>query len=214
MTTGNRRESRVLPEPRPYSPNHGAVSTTHHFVVDSTNYFVEHGAVLLAALRLLAEPRQKDRCRSPGTIDSANAATLENTAEELLKVTVLMNSMPACSLKALLTHLHASCTTHSTSHGRASSRAETSRFVPSTFSTLLESLDTGQIHNRPQWRQPWRVHTDRASSAGRSAGRPDICPARITGAPSPPKSQWAINSSSSNGRRSTRTEISSARPER
>jgi hypothetical protein len=33
--------------------------STHHFVVDSTNYFVEHGAVLLAALRLWAGPRQK-----------------------------------------------------------------------------------------------------------------------------------------------------------
>jgi uncharacterized membrane protein len=26
--------------------------STHHFVVDSTNYLIEHGAILLAALRL------------------------------------------------------------------------------------------------------------------------------------------------------------------
>jgi hypothetical protein len=45
--------------------------STHHFVVDSTNYFVEHAAALLAALRLWA--------------GSANAATLENIAEELAK---------------------------------------------------------------------------------------------------------------------------------
>jgi len=98
--------------------------STHHFVVDSTNYFVEHGAVLLAALRLWAGPRQKTDADLRALIDSANAATLENIAEELAKVTVLMNSMPACSLKTLLTHLHASCTTHSTSHGRAFNRAD------------------------------------------------------------------------------------------
>jgi hypothetical protein len=50
--------------------------------MDSTNYFVEHGAVLLAALRLWAEPRQKtDAVRA--VIDSANAATLEDIAREL-----------------------------------------------------------------------------------------------------------------------------------
>ena len=56
---------------------------THHFVVDSTNYFVQHGAVLLAALRLWAEPRQKTDADLQALIDSANAATLENIAEEL-----------------------------------------------------------------------------------------------------------------------------------
>jgi hypothetical protein len=59
--------------------------STHHFVVDSTNYFVEHGAVLLAALRLWAEPRQKTDADLRALIDSANAATLENIAEELAK---------------------------------------------------------------------------------------------------------------------------------
>ena len=57
--------------------------STHHFVMDSTNYFVEHGAVLLAALRLWAEPRQKTDGDLRALIDSANAATLENIAEEL-----------------------------------------------------------------------------------------------------------------------------------
>jgi hypothetical protein len=56
-----------------------------HFVVDSTNYFVEHGAVLLAALRLWAEPRQKTDADLRALIDSANAATLETIAEELAK---------------------------------------------------------------------------------------------------------------------------------
>jgi hypothetical protein len=51
--------------------------------VDSTNYFVQHGAVLLAALRLWAEPRQKTDADLQALIDSANAATLENIAEEL-----------------------------------------------------------------------------------------------------------------------------------
>ena len=51
--------------------------------MDSTNYFVEHGAVLLAALRLWAEPRQKTDGDLRALIDSANAATLENIAEEL-----------------------------------------------------------------------------------------------------------------------------------
>jgi hypothetical protein len=57
--------------------------STHHFIVDSTNYFVEHGAVLLAALRLWAEPKQKTDADLRALIDSANAATLDNIAEEL-----------------------------------------------------------------------------------------------------------------------------------
>ena len=52
--------------------------STHHFVVDSTNYVVEHSAALLAALRLWAEPRQKTDADLRALIDSANAATLEN----------------------------------------------------------------------------------------------------------------------------------------
>ena len=59
--------------------------STHHFVLDSTNYFVEHAAVLLAALRLWAEPRQKTDADLRALIDSANAATLENIAQELAK---------------------------------------------------------------------------------------------------------------------------------
>ena len=57
--------------------------STHHFVMDSTNYFVEHGAVLLAALRLWAEPRHKTDADLRAVIDSANAATLEDIAREL-----------------------------------------------------------------------------------------------------------------------------------
>ena len=59
--------------------------STHHFVMDSTNYFVEHGAVLLAALRLWAESRHKTDGDLRALIDLANAATLENIAEELAK---------------------------------------------------------------------------------------------------------------------------------
>jgi hypothetical protein len=61
------------------------VDSAHHFTVDHTNYFVEHGAVLLAALRLWAEPRQKTDADLRALIDSANAATLENIAQELAK---------------------------------------------------------------------------------------------------------------------------------
>jgi len=53
--------------------------------MDSTNYFVEHGAVLLAALRLWAESRHKTDGDLRALIDLANAATLENLAEELAK---------------------------------------------------------------------------------------------------------------------------------
>jgi hypothetical protein len=69
---------------RAHIPNPSSDST-EHFVADITNYFVEHGAVLLAALRLWAEPRQKTDADLRALIDSANAATLENIAEELAK---------------------------------------------------------------------------------------------------------------------------------
>ena len=59
--------------------------SARHFVVDSTNYIVEHGAVLLAALRLWAQPRQKTDADIRKLIDSANAATLDDIAEELAK---------------------------------------------------------------------------------------------------------------------------------
>ena len=57
--------------------------STHHFAADFTNYSVEHGAVLLAALRLWAEPRQKTDADLRALIDSANTATLEDIAREL-----------------------------------------------------------------------------------------------------------------------------------
>ena len=53
--------------------------------MDSTNYFLEHGAASLAALRLWAESRQKTDADLRALIDSANAATLEDIAEELAK---------------------------------------------------------------------------------------------------------------------------------
>jgi hypothetical protein len=57
--------------------------SAHHFVVDSTNYFVEHGGALLAALRVWAEPRGKTDADLRALIDSADGATLENIANVL-----------------------------------------------------------------------------------------------------------------------------------
>jgi hypothetical protein len=57
--------------------------STHHFVVDSTNYFVDHGAGSLAALRVWAERRRKTDADLRSLIDLADAATLENIAEML-----------------------------------------------------------------------------------------------------------------------------------
>jgi hypothetical protein len=57
--------------------------STHHFVVDSTNYFVDHGAGLLAALRVWAQPRRKTDADIRALIDLADAMTLENLAEVL-----------------------------------------------------------------------------------------------------------------------------------
>jgi hypothetical protein len=57
--------------------------STHHFVVDSTNYFVDHGAGLLAALRVWAQPRRKTDADIRALIDLADAVTLENLAEVL-----------------------------------------------------------------------------------------------------------------------------------
>jgi hypothetical protein len=48
-----------------------------------TNYFVERGAVLLAALRLWAEPRQETDGDLRALIDSASARTLVIIAREL-----------------------------------------------------------------------------------------------------------------------------------
>jgi hypothetical protein len=57
--------------------------SAHHFVLDSTNYFVEHGAVLLAALRLWAEPRREKDADLRALINSASARTLVIIAREL-----------------------------------------------------------------------------------------------------------------------------------
>ena len=51
--------------------------------MDSSNYFVEHGTVLLAALRLWAQASPKTDGDLRALIDSANAATLQNIAKEL-----------------------------------------------------------------------------------------------------------------------------------
>jgi hypothetical protein len=51
--------------------------------VDSTNYFVEHGAVLLAAFRVWAQSRQKTDADLRALLDLASAVTLENIAEQL-----------------------------------------------------------------------------------------------------------------------------------
>ena len=64
---------------------HPSSDAAEHFVADTTNYLVERAAVLLAALRLWAEPRRKTDADLRALIDSANAATLENIAEELAK---------------------------------------------------------------------------------------------------------------------------------
>jgi hypothetical protein len=60
-----------------------STNSTHHFVVDSTNYFVDHGAGLLAAVRVWAEPRRKTDADLRALIDLADAVTLENIAEVL-----------------------------------------------------------------------------------------------------------------------------------
>jgi hypothetical protein len=57
--------------------------STHHFVVDSTNYFVDHGAGLLAALRVWGESRRMIDADLRALIDYADAATLEDIAEML-----------------------------------------------------------------------------------------------------------------------------------
>jgi hypothetical protein len=57
--------------------------STHHFVVDSTNYFVDHGAGLLAALRVWGESRRMIDADLRALIDYADAVTLEDIAEML-----------------------------------------------------------------------------------------------------------------------------------
>jgi hypothetical protein len=55
----------------------------HHFVMDSTNYFVDHGAGLLAALRVWGKSRRKTDADIRALVDLADAVTLENLAEVL-----------------------------------------------------------------------------------------------------------------------------------
>jgi hypothetical protein len=57
--------------------------SAHHFVMDSTNSFVERGAILLAALRLWAVPRHETDADLLALIDSASARTLVNIARDL-----------------------------------------------------------------------------------------------------------------------------------
>jgi hypothetical protein len=57
--------------------------SARHFVVDRTNYFVEHGAVPVAALRLWAQSRHKTDDDLRKLIASANAAALDDIAEQL-----------------------------------------------------------------------------------------------------------------------------------
>ena len=59
------------------------MNSTHRFVMDSTNYFVAHGAGLLAALRLWAEHRQMTDADLRALLDLASARTLQNIANEL-----------------------------------------------------------------------------------------------------------------------------------
>ena len=89
-----------------------SVGSARHFVVDSSNYFVEHGAVLLAALRLWAVPRQKTDGDLRKLVDSANAATLENIAEEVAENRDPDELHAGVQLEGIAyTTLHASCTT-------------------------------------------------------------------------------------------------------
>jgi hypothetical protein len=57
--------------------------SAEHFVADTTNYFVERGAVLLAALKLWAEPRHETDADLRALIDSASARTLVIIARDL-----------------------------------------------------------------------------------------------------------------------------------
>ena len=57
--------------------------STHQFVVDSANHFVDHGAGLLPALRVWGESRRRTDADFRALIDSAEATTLENIAEVL-----------------------------------------------------------------------------------------------------------------------------------
>jgi hypothetical protein len=96
----------------------------HHFVMDSTNYFVDHGAGLLAALRVGQSPGE----RPMPIFERSSIQQMEQRWRTLLRcwptVMILMSFTPACSLKRLHSRHHPSCTRHSTSHGRAFNRPQ------------------------------------------------------------------------------------------
>jgi hypothetical protein len=82
VSTFSELKEQAEQEIRAHIPSRSSDST-HHFVLDSTNYFVDHGAGLLAALRVWGEFRRKTDADLRALIDSADAATLENIAEVL-----------------------------------------------------------------------------------------------------------------------------------
>jgi hypothetical protein len=74
--------------------------STHHFVVDSTNYFVDHGAGLLAALRVWGESRRKtDVCRErrgrAGRATIRAASTVRLACDRYRVVGVAMSGVSA-----------------------------------------------------------------------------------------------------------------------
>jgi hypothetical protein len=97
-------------------------NSTHHFVVDSTNYFVDQDY----SRRLGSGERPGER---PMPIfERSLIPQMQRRWRTLLRcwptVTIPMSFTPASSLKRLLSHLHPSYTRHSTSHGRAYNRAD------------------------------------------------------------------------------------------
>lgn len=93
--------------------------------MDSSNYFVENEAVLLAALRLWTRPRQKTDGDLRALIDSANAATLENIAEELAENREPEELLANVQFEGIAYgSAHQLYDTHWSSHGKALNRAE------------------------------------------------------------------------------------------
>jgi hypothetical protein len=111
-------------------------NSTHHLVVDSTNYFVDHGAGDYS--------RRLGSGESPGErpmliFERSLISRIQRRWRTLLRclptVTILMSFTPASSLKRLLSHLHPSCTRHSTSHRRAYHRADRAAVVMASITT-------------------------------------------------------------------------------
>src|SRR5215212_7728262 len=42
------------------------------------------------------------------------------------------------------------------------------------FSALIESLDTGQIHDRPHWRQAWQQHSSCLRTTGKTTSKQSV----------------------------------------